>query len=61
MENQKKYAEFISQKMWHVHTERRKVKPNMRQCVQVATISGNDKAQIDKIINALDKYSTIYD
>ncbi len=33
----------------------------MRQCVQVAVITQNDKKQIDRIIKGLTTYSKIYE
>jgi hypothetical protein len=35
--------------------------PNMRQCVQVAVITENNKIQIDKIIKGLTTYSQKYE
>lgn len=57
----KEIAEYITTKIWNIWTTKRHKNPNMRQCVQVANISGNDKKQIDIIINTLDKFSKSYD
>ncbi|WP_411753328.1 AAA family ATPase [Serratia sp. (in: enterobacteria)] len=54
---EKSIAEYITKEIWRVYTEKRNIEPNMRQCVQVATLTGNDKHHIDMIISALDKYS----
>lgn len=54
-------AKYITSRIWDIYTIKRKQKPNMRQCVQVSAISGNNKKQIDVIIDTLDKYSKVYE
>lgn len=56
----KEIALYITQNIWDLYKIKRKQIPNMRQCVQVATISGNNQKQIDVIIKTLDKYSKVF-
>jgi ubiquitin-protein ligase len=54
-------AQYITSEVWRIYTEIRHENPNMRQCVQVAVITENDKKQIDRIIKGLTTYSKKYE
>jgi hypothetical protein len=54
-------AAYIVDQIWKIYTERRKEKPNLRQCVQVAILTNNDKRAIDPILQGISTYSQRYE
>jgi Holliday junction resolvasome RuvABC ATP-dependent DNA helicase subunit len=49
-------AEYITNQIWDIYTKQH-ITPNLRYARQVAEITNNDRTGIDKILNAITKYS----
>jgi Holliday junction resolvasome RuvABC ATP-dependent DNA helicase subunit len=49
-------AEYITNQVWDIYTKQH-ITPNLRYARQVAEITNNDRPGIDKILNAITKYS----
>jgi AAA domain (dynein-related subfamily) len=50
-------AYYIVDQIWNIYTEKRNEEPNMRQCVQVASLTDNTKESIDPILQGIVTYS----
>jgi AAA domain (dynein-related subfamily) len=50
-------AYYIADQIWHIYTEKRNEEPNMRQCVQIASLTDNTKESIDPILHGIATYS----
>ncbi len=57
----KDIADYIVDRIWKIYTEIRHEKPNLRQCVQVAILTGNDKKMIEPILQGISTYSQHYE
>jgi ATP-dependent Lon protease, bacterial type len=53
----KEIAYYITDQIWKIFTEKRQEDPNMRQAVQVACLSENNKESVDPILQTLEQYS----
>jgi KaiC/GvpD/RAD55 family RecA-like ATPase len=52
---------YIVDQIWNIYAIKQNKPPNLRQAVQVATLTTNDKSSIDPILNGLSKYSQEYE
>ena len=50
-------AEYITSRIWDIYKNEKSEEPNMRNCVQVAILTKNDKSDIDKMLLSLKEYS----
>lgn len=50
-------AHYIADQIWNIYTEKRNEEPNMRQCVQIASLTDNTKESIDPILQGIATYS----
>lgn len=50
-------AYYIADQIWNIYTEKRNEEPNMRQCVQIASLTDNTKESIDPILQGIATYS----
>jgi hypothetical protein len=57
----KDIAYYIVNQVWQIYAVKQNKPPNLRQAVQVATLTGNDKSSIDPILAGLEKYSEEYE
>ena len=53
----KEIAYYIVDQIWTIYTTKRQEDPNLRQAVQVASLSENNKESIDPILQGLEQYS----
>lgn len=52
-----KIAFYIVDQIWKIYQVKRNEKPNLRQAVQVATLTDNDRETIDPILRGITDYS----
>jgi hypothetical protein len=57
----KEIAYYIVNQVWEIYAIKQKKPPNLRQAVQVATLTDNTKSSIDPILAGLEKYSEEYE
>jgi hypothetical protein len=57
----KEIAYYIVDCVWNIYAIKQNKPPNLRQAVQVATLTDNTKQSIDPILQGLEKYSEEYE